>query len=213
MNNNISIDESSRFEKKVFLPQSKPYLLKRYLRSNGFKKQHDANYVTSIYFDDIHLTNLRDNIDGNPNRTKFRARFYNNQITNVRLELKNKYSYIGNKEVIIVKRDFFNLLELIDFCTRWSRINIMKYVQPTALVSYTREYFVKGSIRATLDFNVTSKRFAGNKLIQGAQHSYGVLEFKYKRNKEFEMRKLYNLLNLPVNRVTKSSKYANALIR
>ena len=108
---------------------------------------------------------------------------------------------------------FFSNAEIIDFCTKWSKVNIVKYVHPTAIISYTREYFVKGSIRATVNYNVNGKRFAGKNQIRGAQHSYGVLEFKYERNKEQEMRRLYTSLNLPVNRITKSSKYANTLIR
>ena len=213
MTNHIITDGNARFEKKVLLPQSKSHLVKCHLIYNGFKKQHNLNFVTSIYFDDIHLGNLRDNIDGNPQRTKLRARYYNNDFSNIRLELKYKDTYVGSKKIVKVRKDFCSNAEIIDFCTKWSKVNIVKYVHPTAIISYTREYFVKGSIRATVDYNVDGKRFAGKNQIRGAQHSYGVLEFKYERNKEQEMRRLYTSLNLPVNRITKSSKYANTLIR
>lgn len=208
-----TIDGNLRFEKKVFLPQSKIHLVRSNLIRNQFRTQHDPNYISSVYFDDINFNDLRDNIDGNPNRTKFRARFYNNQINNVRLEFKHKNTYIGSKEVFVIERHFTDISDLMQHCVNWYRSKFNKYIQPTALISYTRYYLVNNKIRATLDYNVKSKRLVGKKLIWGAQQPYGVLEFKYDKNKEMEMRKLYEKLKLPVNRITKSSKYANTLIR
>ncbi len=51
----------------------------------------DGTYtVHSLYFDDWRDTALREKIDGLPRREKFRIRYYNGDLSFIRLEKKSK---------------------------------------------------------------------------------------------------------------------------
>ena len=95
-------NNTERIERKIFLPLSKGYLMSQYLIKNGFKQQHESNFISSVYFDDIEYQNLRDNVDGNMYRKKLRARWYNGNLNQVRLEIKNKEALIGTKKIFLI---------------------------------------------------------------------------------------------------------------
>ena len=84
---------------------------------------------------------------------QFRARFYNNQINNVRLEFKHKNTYIGSKEVFVIERHFTDISDLMQHCVNWYRSKFNKYIQPSTLISYIVTLFILKS--STLDYNVT----------------------------------------------------------
>ena len=213
MSNSKKDNNSARVERKVFLPLSKGYLISPYLINFGFRQQHDSNFISSVYFDDTEYHNLRDNVDGNMNRSKLRARWYNNNLNQVRLEIKNKEALIGTKKFFLIDKTFRNLMEVINYSKDWSKIHYDKYIQPTADITYDRDYYIYNKIRVTVDTKVKSQKIIGQHLISGCIEKYSVIEFKYSNTDEQNFRKVFEKLNLPVNRVTKSSKYANALIR
>lgn len=206
-------DDTARIERKIFLPLSKGYLISPYLIKSGFRQQHYSNHISSVYFDDTEYQNLRDNIDGNMYRSKLRARWYNENLNQVRLEIKNKKALIGTKKVFLINESFHNLMEVINYTKNWSKNHYEKYLIPTAFITYDRKYFIKNNIRVTVDTKVKSQKIIGQQLISGYIEKYSVVEFKYSNVDEQNFRNIFEKLNLPVNRVTKSSKYANALIR
>lgn len=206
-------NNTERIERKIFLPLSKGYLMSQYLIKNGFKQQHESNFISSVYFDDIEYQNLRDNVDGNMYRKKLRARWYNGNLNQVRLEIKNKEALIGTKKIFLIDDSFDDVMQVINYSKRWSKIHYENYIQPTAFITYDRDYFILNDIRVTIDTKVKSQRIIGQHLISGCIEKYSVVEFKYSNTDEQNFRKIFEKLELPVNRITKSSKYANALIR
>ena len=146
-------------------------------------------------------------------RSKLRARWYNKNLNHVRLEIKNKKALIGTKKLFLIEESFHNLMEVVNYSKNWSKIHYEKYVQPTAFITYDRNYFISDNIRVTIDTKVKSQKIIGQHFVSGSIEKYSVVEFKYSNTDEQNFRNIYEKLNLPVNRVTKSSKYANALIR
>ena len=73
-------------------PQDRQLLLSR-LRPLGLEDPHASagEYrVYSLYFDDLQDTALRQKLDGVENRDKFRLRYYNGDLSFLRLEKKSK---------------------------------------------------------------------------------------------------------------------------
>ena len=66
---NISKNDE-RFERKILLRVGQSSLIKNYILEKGFKKNYKRRKITSIYFDDINLNCLRDNVNGNKERYK-----------------------------------------------------------------------------------------------------------------------------------------------
>jgi hypothetical protein len=210
---NKAENDTARIERKIFLPLSRGYLVSPYLIKSGFRQQHQSNHISSVYFDNTEYQNLRDNVDGNMYRSKLRARWYNENLNQVRLEIKNKKALIGTKKVFLINESFHNLMEVINFSKNWSKNHFENYLMPTAFITYDRKYFIKNNMRVTIDTKVKSQKIIGQQFISGCIEKYSVVEFKYSNADEQNFRNIFEKLNLPVNRITKSSKYANALIR
>ena len=70
--------ENRRIERKwVFRKVDHLLVLNSLLRSQFFFKYHyPSRRINSIYYDDIHLSNITQNLDGISNRVKYRVRWY-----------------------------------------------------------------------------------------------------------------------------------------
>ena len=80
-------------------PQDRQLLLSR-LRPLGLEDPHASagEYrVYSLYFDDLQDTALRQKLDGVENRDKFRLRYYNGDLSFLRLEKKSKRGNLCQK--------------------------------------------------------------------------------------------------------------------
>ena len=180
----------------------------------GFSKIYQQRKITSIYLDDINFNSLRDNIDGNRNRNKIRIRFYNNEIENFFIEIKQKRGFIGYK-----KRINFNNVELstkfdlIKFVTKWCANEFQRAFHPKSEISYYRSYFSKNEFRATVDTNISSTKLSssGKGLITSV-NDYEVIEFKYSPEHDEKFRLIFSDLTKKYVRATKSSKYSNSLM-
>ena len=87
----------NRIEKKFVLGKHKEYFLKKILISNGFIEQFSTRYISSIYLDTLNFDFAKDNINGISKRKKIRFRWYNNDLSNVFLEEKNKQNFLVKK--------------------------------------------------------------------------------------------------------------------
>ena len=74
------VKKEQRVEKKILLKNGQISCVRNLFFEKGFKKIYDIRKISSIYFDDIDLNCLRDNIDGNKDRYKIRIRWYNDNI-------------------------------------------------------------------------------------------------------------------------------------
>ena len=80
LNHDNKVEKTKRLERKFILSSGQASLAVGELKKIGFKRKFPSRKISSVYFDDIEFSSLRDNIDGNPNRDKLRLRFYNDDL-------------------------------------------------------------------------------------------------------------------------------------
>lgn len=203
---------SERIERKYFLNRLSAQKAYSILIKANFRVQYPNRQICSLYYDTSEFTALRDNIDGNPNRSKFRLRYYDNDINRSFIEIKHKRGVIGYKQNFQIQDKFESLDELREFGSKWQKEHIIENLQPTALVKYNRQYFQNKNFRATLDLDVTGFRIIGNRYVTSKISSYSVAEFKFSPASDDEFRAYHPYFASFSLRNTKCSKYANALI-
>ena len=134
----------------------------------------DGTYtVHSLYFDDWRDTALREKIDGLPRREKFRIRYYNGDLSFIRLEKKSKVRSLCRKEGAplsleqcrqLMRGEFWRLPQqahplVAEFAAkcRWRQL------RPRTCVVYRRDAFLygPGNVRITVDDRIGSGSPAG----------------------------------------------------
>lgn len=154
-------------------PLDRQLLLSR-LRPLGLEDPHAqaGEYrVYSLYFDDLRDTALRQKLDGVENRDKFRLRYYNEDLSFIRLEKKSKRGGLcqkrsapltqGQAEAILAGRvEFLQQSQdplLLEFYAR-----LRAGLGPAALTAYRREPFVyaPGNVRITIDRDIRTGVYA-----------------------------------------------------
>ncbi len=130
--------------------------------------------VKSLYFDTIRDDALHQKLDGDPHREKFRLRFYNGDLSLIRLEKKVRDFDKGYKRSTLVTREEAGQLirgdlgfigdrddsVLRDFYLK-SRVSLLR---PKVIMEYEREAFVfePGNVRITLDSDIRTCLCAGD---------------------------------------------------
>ena len=204
--------ESQRIERKYILNPLQAQGAYSVLRHANFKIQYQKRKIFSLYFDTNNFGALRDNIDGNPNRNKFRLRYYNSDLNKCFIEIKQKRASIGYKHKILIPEKFRSLKDLKEFGFKWQKDNIIESLNPTAFVCYDRLYFINNTFRATLDLNVSGYKIIGRSFVSSKFPKYSVVEFKYHLGDDDKFRAYHSQFARFALRNTKSSKYANALM-
>lgn len=122
--------------------------------------------IRSLYFDNADDKALREKIDGVNIREKFRIRYYNSDVSFIRLEKKSKVSGLCLKESAgltkeqaqaIVEGDYGWMMKSNIPLIEELYTKIMKQgLRPKTIVDYIREPFVfgPGNVRVTLDYNI-----------------------------------------------------------
>lgn len=127
----------------------------------------DGKYdIRSLYFDNIRDKALLEKIDGVNVREKFRIRYYNGDLSFIKLEKKSKINGLCSKQSerltahqvqAIADCDF----ESIKLCksplvSELYFKMITQGLRPKTIVDYTREPFVyaPGNVRISLDYNI-----------------------------------------------------------
>lgn len=127
----------------------------------------DGKYlIRSLYFDNLDDKALREKIDGVNMREKFRIRYYNGDLSFIRLEKKSKRSGLGTKYMSaltaeevkkIMDGDIDFMLQSGDPLLKELYVK-MRYqgLRPRTIVDYTREPFIydAGNVRVTLDYDI-----------------------------------------------------------
>lgn len=123
-------------------------------------------FIRSLYFDNPADRALREKLDGVRNREKFRIRFYNGDLSFIRLEKKVKRDSLGYKESCALSADEARAISQTDM--EWMKNDDRPLVRelyekwrnggfaPKTVVDYTREPFVfsAGNVRVTLDYDI-----------------------------------------------------------
>ena len=127
----------------------------------------DGTYrIRSLYFDNLADKALREKIDGVNCREKFRIRYYNDDLSFIRLEKKSKWNGLGNKQSATLSAEEAkaivdgNLDWMIDsdrplLQELYTKMTVQG-LRPKTIVDYTREPFVyaPGNVRVTLDYDI-----------------------------------------------------------
>jgi len=206
------VEKTKRLERKFILSSGQASLAVGELKKIGFKRKFPSRKISSVYFDDIEFSSLRDNIDGNPNRDKLRLRFYNDDLNSSKIEIKHKRGYVGYKSFFELETPIHSMDEGIQKTIEWAKKKLFKNVFARSLITYNRQYLFLGQFTATLDTQVAGFRINSSKKLQtSAFFKYSVVEFKYPidYDEEFRERQFFKNFSL---RNTKCSKYSNSLI-
>jgi hypothetical protein len=205
--------ESQRLERKFVMSPGQGLLGSSILKSFGFFEKYSSRKVNSIYFDDIDLNCLRENINGNANRDKLRFRFYDTNFFSAKIEIKHKRSSVGYKTTMPLKGCASSIDELIAISQMWCDNNLSKKFHAASIVSYTRRYFEdKNGFRATIDTGVSGYRILGSRPCKRNVPTYEVIELKYPLSLDSRFRDIYPKIQNIAMRNTKCSKYTNSMM-
>jgi len=199
----------NRIEKKFVFGKYQEDNLEKTLLSNGFSQLYPSRSISSLYIDTINYDFAKDNINGVSKRKKIRFRWYNEDISNISLEEKNKQNFQVNK--IINKVNNLNLkgtllqnLKEYFFSLKKEYNNYnYKFVLKT---NYSRSYWISDNnlIRATIDTNIKASPISN--LNHNLELNETILEFKFSPLDENIFRNLFFLNNFNL-RTKKYSKY------
>jgi SPX domain protein involved in polyphosphate accumulation len=127
-------------------------------------EMYDKRVVNSIYFDDMELSAVKDNLSGISDRKKLRLRWYGRQTySEARFEVKARKGRVGSKSNYPIKLPInglnnLNFGDITSSCIReLSTQNVIfnDHIVPMLHVSYTREYFeTHQGIRITIDQDI-----------------------------------------------------------
>lgn len=164
--------QQPRHEIKFVISGQEAYLLserlKRLFRRDSHGDTEGRYRVSSLYFDDLYDSALREKLDGRDNRQKFRLRYYGFDTSYIRLEKKQKQRGLCRKysfgitgdmaeKLIFQPREHFHDMEkasplIREFCLK-RREGLLR---PRKTISYEREAFIfdPGNVRVTIDRNI-----------------------------------------------------------
>ena len=158
-----------RHEIKHEISRSDYYVLRQRLNAVARPDIHGENgsyQIRSLYFDDPYDTALKEKINGINMREKFRLRYYDNDVTYVRLEKKSKINGLCQKKAAVLPAQ--EVQKLLDGDTAWMADSdvplvrelylkmVTKGLKPKTIVEYQRDAFIfqAGNVRITLDYNI-----------------------------------------------------------
>ena len=122
--------------------------------------------IRSMYFDNLRDKALLEKIDGVNCREKFRIRYYNDDLSFIRLEKKSKMNGLCSKESAPLTKD--QAARIVSGDTMWMKNSshplilelyskmLSQVLGPKTIVDYTRIPFVygPGNVRITLDYDI-----------------------------------------------------------
>ena len=211
--------------KHIISPSDKAQLIARLATFCKPDPHYGANsyHIRSLYFDNVYDKALRERLNGQECREKFRIRYYNFDDRYIVLEKKSKFSHLCGKQSARVTRQEVEALlrgEIDWLMQKDTKLchelyAKMRYqmLKPKVIVDYTRRAFVyePGNTRITLDYDVrtglSSLNFFDPQLptIPADITNPIILEVKYDRYLPDNVRRAIRLDN---RRTTNFSKYA-----
>jgi hypothetical protein len=180
----------------------------------SFQLAYPDRFINSIYLDSPSLHTVQDNLSGISSRSKFRVRWYGEDLesaTKPILEKKIKSNQLGTKEHSPLPD--FQLADGFDFVSfLLENSPACQLLSPVVLVRYLRSYYVSfdGQVRATIDRGLQYLHFHGNIWMKNsALHDPAViLEIKYDEKLDGQLDEMFQ--SLPF-RLSKNSKFVGGL--
>lgn len=219
-----------RHEHKHEISKSDLFVLRQRLRAVAQPDPHaigGAYRIRSLYFDNAADKALREKSDGVSRREKFRIRYYNDDLSVIRLEKKSKLGGLGSKQSAgLTARQVQSLINGTDCGWMAQSENALiqelhskmqtQGLRPKTIVEYTREPFIfaPGNVRVTLDYNIRTVLSAAHFLDADcitipAGDAPVLLEVKWD---EFLPDIIRDAVSLPGRRMSAFSKYAQCRI-
>jgi SPX domain-containing protein involved in vacuolar polyphosphate accumulation len=136
------------------------------MKADSNESNTDGYSISSLYFDDLEDSCLKDTTAGNALRNKYRIRIYNHSLDIIKLEIKEKRdSRIRKISKNITKEQMWKLLQgeciednvsMNDPATLFNLAIKTRGLRPKVIVTYERKAFIyqAGNVRITLDRNV-----------------------------------------------------------
>ncbi|NLM18736.1 MAG: polyphosphate polymerase domain-containing protein [Clostridiaceae bacterium] len=140
--------------------------LKKFFRYDKNSDSHGNYRVSSLYFDTPSDKALMQNMSGINQREKFRIRYYNNDLSFIRLERKIKINgRCAKQTALLSKTDVQKILDgEINFLLQKDDALAIEFysklrgqlLKPKTIVTYDREAFIyhPGNVRITIDRNL-----------------------------------------------------------
>lgn len=219
-----------RLEYKYFIPTNKVDELIDILSKIMILDKnclHDNFYkVTSLYLDDFFNKDYNEKLDGIQHRVKYRIRFYDDDLSSSKFEIKKKNGLFSQKisfkikksEINMIKKNnFFFLKSLKDFPSLPPKF-LTNFYEPKTIVQYKRIAFSypTSDVRLTIDKDLRSFGFFNDitnlrskKGIRICPPGLDVIEIKYSNEFPFFLRNF--LKNFPSIR-SAISKYTSSRI-
>lgn len=193
------------------------------MKKDKFAGEDGRYLIHSVYFDNYLDKALKEKIDGIQMREKFRIRWYNDNMTKLKLEKKQKVNDLCLKHATsLSKSEFEKILEGDVNWMKNSEDNLVRefYVKtrillnkPRVLVSYMREPYIysPGNVRVTFDSRIRTSMnhpilsdVPAEDIDVRMEPGHMILEVKYD---EFLPELISMLLQLGSVRQTAFSKY------
>ena len=212
---------SYRYERKFSIENYTPQGVEAIIRMHpaGFREAYPPRYVNSLYLDTLDMRCLRDTVDGNRHRKKYRIRWYGDLGTSIALpmlEIKQKNGLLGTKiQHPLTPIAWDDMVKAKGLNTLWHTSelpiplkNELNSLQPVVVIRYLRSYYESRdrSFRLTLDQNLQSIDLH-RKIAPKTSFAPLILELKY--DTPFDA-KAHLLTGAFPFRATKSSKYETA---
>ncbi len=182
----------------------------------------DGSYVIhSLYFDNCYDKALNEKQAGYNTHEKFRIRYYNRDISFIRLEKKSKINGLCLKESCNITAD--EVVRILNYDFDWMKTSSqtlilelwskMQYqlLRPKSIVNYRREAFtyVPGNVRVTIDSDIRGESNIINFLNTDAKglklFNMNILEIKWD---EFLPQLIRDIVQLDNIKTRNFSKYA-----
>lgn len=140
--------------------------LSRVMTHDGHAGERGIYTVKSLYFDNYWDKALNEKQDGINKREKYRIRYYNDDLSFIRLEKKSKVNGLCLKQSENVSRDFCDKIienqpffvfdSDSDFLREFNVKRRILNLRPKSIVMYEREAFLyeQGNVRVTIDANI-----------------------------------------------------------
>ena len=195
-----------------------------FLKKFRIFKEYETREVFSLYYDDINLNSLLDNVAGISQREKFRLRWYGKEenISDANFEIKKKKNKLTTKIVIkpnkkIEKKDIAYLFlrkDIFDKYFQNSLLNeiflkkINNLIKPRLITNYKRDYFkFDNNLRFTFDYSINYKLY-NDKFKVWKKDDKSIIEIKCKENKLDYYKKILKSIPLITKR---NSKYVKGM--
>ena len=218
---NLRYERKFRIKNQISLSRL-IYIIK--LNTFNFKIHYPRRRINNIYLDNHNYQNYTDNQVGISDRTKYRLRWYGNDImqnNNLKFEKKNKFGWVGSKKTYDCEPFNFDKKKSVYnyFKNLMNELSINESLDiknnfPVIMNAYTRIYFISRCerFRVTLDykqeyFSIRRLGMRPIKKIFSDKNDF-VLELKYDIKYDDTASEVSNQFPFLIS---KNSKYINGI--